>query len=484
MKHSPVKSTPPAIDLEDYDFFKRCLIQYGESELFTDTEEWLSHDNPYRRTLRPHVFKHLDYSRPLRRDELFTYNSLSANRTLLTIYEQDFVLLPDRAFEAKRTDFHEFYSNRSIALGSVVRPWLERYLFGFLDKEVSVTGRWTAASLKAYFQDFADSVRGSSSNKAMEAILASSNREHAARTFLIQLAGDFLLEASAMGRNVLGHYGALQSDLFKIMIDEYGYGVHETKHSTLFRDVLSAGALAQTPHAYWQFYLTSSLLVNNYYNWLCRDHSKFFRYLGAIFQAETAFIQSCAQMAEMMRAVFGKEVDVRYFTEHVHIDQHHSRMVFDKLIAPAVAAHGEGIIPEILRGFEEATLLGQLAEQDFCDQVSWSDDGPLLKSLHPAIHAKILRGEIQPSRQQFIEPRGELSVTHVHDGDELCHIDSGVMHFVTGHERHTVLNQGEGIVIRRNRLHGAIIDSAQCTYTIHSIGDHKKCLSSASTRAP
>ncbi|WP_255441934.1 MULTISPECIES: iron-containing redox enzyme family protein [Corallococcus] len=442
-----------------------------------DTEEWRVHGNPYRRTLRPHVFKHLDFAKPLSQDEILTYSSLAAQRTLLTLYEQDFVLLPERDFEAKRADFEEFYSPRSLALGAVVRPWLERYSFDFLQKEVSISGRWTAATLESYFQDYAKSLHRSDENKAMSAILGSSNREHAARTFLTQLAGDFLLEASAMGRNVLGHFGRLQSALFKIVIDEYGYGVHETKHSTLFEKMMSAHGLDPRPHAYWQFYLTSSLLLNNYYNWISRDHTKVFRYLGAIYQAETAFISSCAQMADMLRAVFGPDAEAQYFLEHVHIDNHHSQMVLDELVKPAVAAYGEGIIPEIVRGFEEARLLGRIGEQDFCDQVAWADDGPKYKALHPAVYAKIQSGELKPKRQQFIEPRGELSVTHVHDGDELCHIDSGVMHFVTGDERHTVLNAGEGTVIQHNRLHGAIIDSERCVYTIYSIEDYRKCLS-------
>lgn len=476
MKHALHKTVPAAVDLADYETFRRSLIEYGQSDLFDDTEEWHTRGNPYRRTLRPHVFKYLDFSRPLGWDELLTYTSLSANRTLLTIYEQDFLFLPAQGFAAKRGDFEEFYSPRSVALGAVVRPWLERYLFDALEHRVSVTGRWSAASLEAYFLDYAAGLRRSDENASVDAILGSTDREHAARTFLVQYAGDFLLESSAMGRNALGHYGPLQSELFKIMIDEFGYGVHETKHSTLFERLLRAVDLDPAPHTYWQFYQTSSLLLNNYYNRISRDHSKFFRYLGALYQAETAFITSCAQTADMLRTVFGPTVEVRYFLEHAHIDKHHSRMVLERLVKPAVAAHGEGIIPHIVRGFEEAKLLGELAEADFCEQVLWSDGGPRYKALHPAIYARIQSGVITPRKQTFVEPRGELSVTHVHDGDELCHVDSGVLHFINGNDRRTVLNAGEGTVILRNRLHGAIVDSDECTYSIYSIGDHRSCV--------
>jgi len=479
MKHAkrPISSERPrSTAVDDYDFFARCLEEYGQSDLFVDIETWLVEDNPYRRPLRPHVFKYLSFEKPLAREELLTYTSLTANRTLLTIYESDFVLLPRRDLASKRADLEEFYGRRAAVLGAVVRPWLESYLFGFLNDAISISGRWTLSSMREYFESFIAEERRRSDCSMTSAILASEDPQHAARTGLIQLAGDFLLESSAMARNVGGNYGPLQSEMFKILIDELGYGVHKTRHSSLFEGTIESVGLSSAPHTYWQFYLTSSLLLNNYYNQVCRDHSQFFRYVGALFQAETAFIELCRRMADTLRQVFGPSVDVRYFQEHAHIDRHHSRMVFDKMILPAVEMFGEGIIPDIVRGFEEGKLLSELASQDFIDQVAWSDGGAHWRSLAPAIHRKIEESHDKPKMQRFVEPRGELSVTHVHDGDELCFIQSGTMRFVTGDERSVLLHAGEGTVIRRNRLHGAIIESDECTYDIHSIGDHQRWL--------
>ncbi|MDI3283865.1 iron-containing redox enzyme family protein [Polyangium sp. 15x6] len=465
----------PAVD--DYDFFARCLEEFGESNLFADIETWLVEDNPYRRPLRPHVFKYLDFGKPLAREELLTYTSLTACRTLLTIYESDFILLPRRDLASKRADLDEFYGRRAQVLGAIVRPWLESYLFGFLDDAISISGRWTLSSMREYFESFVAEERRRSDCSMATAILTSDNPQHAARTCLVQLAGDFLLESSAMGRNVGGSYGPLQSEMFKILIDELGYGVHRTRHSSLYEATMESVGLASMPHTYWQFYLTSSLLLNNYYNYVCRNHGRFFRYIGALFQAETGFIEMCRRMADTLRKVFGPGVDVRYFQEHAHIDQHHSRMVFDKMILPAVEMFGEGIIPDIVRGFEEGKFLTGIANQDFLDQVVWSDGSAHWKLLAPAIHRNIEQSREKPKVQRFIEPRGELSVTHVHDGDELCFIQSGIMRFVTGHERSVLLHAGEGTVIRRNRLHGAIIESEECTYDIHSIGDYEQWLS-------
>lgn len=466
-----------ALNILDYEHFKSCLIEYGKCNLFKDTEEWLLEDNPYRRTLRPHIFEYLDFSKPLTRNNLLSYTSLTANRTLLTVYEGNFVFLPKHDFARKQQDFEKFYDQKLLTLGAVIRPWLEQYIFSFLDTEISVTGNWTVAAVEEYFNEYVETIQKTQNSPAMDTIEASSDPVHAAKTFLIQLSGDFLVESSAMARNIMGYYGSLQSELFKLVIDEYGYGVHQSKHSTLFEQTLLSVGLESTPHTYWQFYLTSSLLLNNYFNYICANHSKLFRYLGATFYAETTFIKSCELMAKTMKKVFGSTIDIRYFLEHVHIDQHHSQMAFDRLIKPAIATYGEGIVPDIVRGFEEAKLLSEIADQDFIEQVNWSDNGLKYKALASPIYAKIQAGSINPKMQQFVEPCGELSVTHVHDGDELCYIQSGTMKFVTGHECYTMLHAGEGTVIQRNRLHGAIIDSEECVYNIYSVGDYQKCLS-------
>ncbi len=477
MSHKIIPETPHAERLlTDYAVFRDCLSHFGRGELFKDTDEWTLADNPYRRPIRPHVLHHLDFSRPATPGELLNYSSLAANRALLSIYETDFMFLPARGLEHKLADLESFYDDGRTTAGAVARPWLERYLFSFLDSELRTSGAWTPDSLVDYFRSWASGAEADSPNPAVDAILSARNREHAARTFVIQLANDFLVESSAMVRNAGGNYGALQSALFKIVIDEYGYGVHGSKHSTLYERLMRAVGLSPDCHAYWQFYLTSTLLLNNYYNRICRNHRYFFRYLGAIFYAETTFIRTCRDYAEMLRSVFGRDADVAYFLEHVHIDKHHSRMALQELVLPALERFGQVAVPELLRGFEEARYLGELADRDFVEQVAWSDGEHDFKALAKPIGDKIRAGQLRPPVARFVEPKGELSVTHVHDQDELCLIVSGTMRFVSGNDRGVLLHAGEGTVIKRQRLHGAIIESDECVYDIHTIGDHTRCL--------
>ena len=105
------------------------------------------------------------------------------------------------------------------------------------------------------------------------------------------------------------------------------------------------------------------------------------------------------------------------------------------------------------------------------------DEQRELKKLHGPVYEAVRRGRVHAPVAHLVEPRGELSNTHCHDGDELCHIVSGTMRFESGLGSSLTLRDGEGVVIKRNRLHGANIESDQCVYEIHSIGDYRKCLS-------
>ncbi|MCS0636909.1 iron-containing redox enzyme family protein [Streptomyces sp. LP05-1] len=452
-----------------------AIIQYATNPIYLDADDWQNHDNPYRRQLRPQILPHLDFDRVPGRENILDYPSLAAQRLLTTIYEADLVFFPKSGLKGKEEDFRAFYSPSNRALGEKIRPALERYAFGFLDDEVETSGKWTKASLDSYL-DSLEMNGGDEQSPAERAILGSADPRRAARMWLVQFTADFLSEASPMLRNVLGYYGPTQSEWFKVIIDEYGYGVHDTKHSTLFERTLTSVGLRTDVHRYWQYYLNSSLLLNNYFHYLGKNHEHFFRYVGALFYTESSLVDFCRRADRLLREVFGDSVDTEYFTEHIHIDQHHGRMAREKILDPLIEAHGEGIIPDIVRGIEEYRVLLDVSDGDFSAQISWMDDQPELKKLHGPVYEAIREGRVEAPVAHLVEPFNELSNTHCHEGDELCHIVSGTMRFESGLDSSLILEAGEGVVIKRNRLHGADILSDECVYEIHSVGDYRSCL--------
>ncbi|MEU3267366.1 MULTISPECIES: iron-containing redox enzyme family protein [Streptomyces] len=473
MSHAPVPYQP--FELRG-DALREAVIAYAANPVYTDNEEWENSDNPYRRQLRPQVLPYLDFDRVPGREQVLEYSSLAAQRLLTSIYEADLVFFPKAGLGKLTEDFRRYYSPDNRARGEMIRPALERFAFGFLDQEVEVSGDWTTESLLTYLEGLDVYAQGEAS-PAEKAIRDSADPQRAARMWLIQFAPDFLSEASPMARNVLGYYGPEQSEWFKILIDEYGYGVHDTKHSTLFEATLESVGLGSDVHRYWQYYLVSSLALNNYFHYLGKNHENFFRYVGALYYTESTLVDFCRRAESLLADVFDGAADARYFSEHVHIDQHHGRMALDKLVKPLIERHGEQIIPEIVRGIEEFRLLNTIADDDFATQIAWMDDADRYKELHAPVYAAIQEGRVTVPVADIVEPHGELSNTHSHEGDELCHIVSGTMRFVSGFNSYRILEAGEGTVIQRNRLHGAIIESEECVYQIYSVGDHRTCLS-------
>jgi hypothetical protein len=470
---------PPAYepDLLSGSELTEAILRYATNPLYLDNEEWVNDDNPYRRQLRPQVLPYLSFDEPLSRDRVFNYESLAAHRMLTCIYEADLVFLPKSALTPEKyQDYQSFYSPHNRARGEVIRPALERFAFGFLDDEVDVSGDWDAESLETFLRTIDNRVKDAVL-PAEKAIRESVDPQRAARMWLIQFAPDFLSEASPMLRNLLGNTGDIQSEWFKIVIDEYGYGVHDTKHSTLFQRTLESVGLEADVHRYWQYYLPGSLLINNYFHYLGKNHELFFRYLGALYYTETTLVDFCARAARLLDDVFAGSADVEYFTEHVHIDTHHGRMALEKLILPVVQRYGPVVIPEIVKGYEQFQLVAEIADEDFVTQIAWMDEGPTNKTLHDPVYQAVVDGRVTAPVAHIVEPRGELSNTHSHQGDELCHIVSGTMKFVSGFDSHQILEAGQGTVIWRDRLHGAIIESDECVYEIHSVGDYRKCMS-------
>src|ERR1700752_108267 len=440
---------------------KELIGVYAARPLFDNTPEWIIRDNPYRRPVDSKAVPQFDFSKPLNRAEILGASALAAHRMLLNIYETDLVFLPASNFAAKRNDFNSYYSNDNKLLGELIRPTLEAHVFSFLNDEINVTGKWSVEALKSYLQSII-AKHEQSELEICNAILKSADPERACRTLLIQMAGDFLSEASASSRNILGKYGEIQSEFFKIVIDDYGYGVHPAKHSTLYENTLSTCGLMSDVHAYRNFYLPSSLAINNYYHYVSRDHSKYFRAVGAIAWAEALFSHSCREISKMLRTVFGKKVDTYYFDEHFHIDAHHGRMAFDCVVAPAIARHGNDVIPDIVRGLEELQLLTSISDDDFKAQVAFSDGASSFK-------APVQRHK--PKATQ-VENRGQSLVTQVFDQDKLYVVESGALDLVIGPDQSVRLDAGDALMVTRQRLHGTAAVSEECRYCVYDVVDH------------
>jgi len=447
------------------------IAEYASNPLFSDADgdEIFIAGSPFRRPTRTYDNQYINYDKPLKRATQASNSALSTHRLLLNIYEADSLMLPQTPGDEFLEEFKAFYSHSNILKGESIRADLERKAFSFLDDEVKTSGQWDADSLIAYCESFIQSEKsnraaGAEENPVFKAILNSPDPQRCARHYLIQLAPDFLSEASAMARLAPGAYGPVQSALFNILIDEYGAGVHANKHSTLFENTLHSVDLRSELHYYWQFYHATSLSLTNYFHYITRNKQHFFKYLGALFYTETSLVNTTKRQSEMLRAVFGESVDTRYFDEHTHIDQHHGDMALNRVIKPALEQFGGSIAEDILRGFLEFKLLEDIADDDLLNQFEFMSDLDDAAKSAREFYQRIRNDDLDVPLETFVECSGERSTTHVHPDDRLLVIESGSMNFWPLAGEPMSLSAGDILFIPRHRLHGSVVTSDECVY--------------------
>ncbi|CAN95352.1 Cupin domain hypothetical protein [Sorangium cellulosum So ce56] len=443
------------------------IQQYLSSPAF-DLPADLLPKTPWNRPFRRQDLGSVDLLGPLAARELSTNRSLAIHRILLNIYEQSMLFLPQRRFESHDLpSFRAFYDPDNVALGQSNRVALERAAFSFLDDhEIKVTGRWEWEHLEQYFLGVIERYEEEPCSLTAR-IDALDSPTTAYRYLLIQQASDFLSEASAMGRAMLGSFGATQSELMKVFIDEYGYGVHDRKHSTLFERCCSSVGLDPEPHRYYFHYLPSSIALTNYFHHVCSNKHLWFRYLGALYYTEASIPHFNKALSRALRKAFeGAGVDTRYFDEHVHIDQHHRRMVLDDVIRPTIALCGAQVIPEMVIGFESFRLLQSLADRDCLEQLAFVED--LERSRKGGFKVARRAYEAVDAPLAFSEPKGEISYSHIHDHDELFTVELGSMEFFAGITP-VVLEAGDSIIIPAGRLHGSRVINEPCTYRVQKV---------------
>ena len=449
-----------------------AIIQrFADNSLFRDASaaEVYIVGNPYRRPTRLSDNTFIDYASPLNKNTIASNDGLATHRLLLNAYEIDCLFLPSIFTRPVHRDMNDFYGCENQINSELARPILEKKAFSFLEDEIEITGNWTPASVIAYLQDFKERedarLQAQENDSAiLRRLLSCSDQKPCAKHYLVQLASDFLSEASAMARFSLGNYGLEQSELFNILIDEYGRAVYKYKHSRLFENLLHSIGLSSEIHRYWQFYHASSLMLTNYFHYLGKNKANYFRYLGALFFTEASLSNVSRQQALAMRQIFGDSMDVTYFTEHVHIDRHHGSMTLERIVRPTLEKYGTYAAADIVRGFDEFKLLQDLADRDLLAQICWIDERQKYSRAAQLIWGRIASGELQVPKETFLECFEERSTTHVHGDHRLVVIESGEMDFWAGVGEPVHLKAGDAHLVPRHRLHGSVITSQECLY--------------------
>src|SRR5262245_25806362 len=298
--------------------------------------------------------------------------ALYFGRVLLACYENEFIYVPDGPEGVDLAVWDANYAEDKLFQSHSIRRTWERVYFHNLLSDIHVTGDWSIQAFEDYFGDYAAKLDAADTKAVVARIQAAKSPHFAARFHAVQLSSEFLIEASGMTRNLQGYFGPEQSEYFKILNDEYGYGVHSAKHSTLYMDFLASLQLRSRPHHYWWFYLPATLYSSNYINASCSNHMNFFKELGALTQSENSFDVSFKCFDASYPGIF-PHCNTSYFREYIHIDQHHDRMAFRDVCVSLARRAGKQLIPKMVRGFEEGMYVGKMYRKEIVAHLDWVD---------------------------------------------------------------------------------------------------------------
>jgi len=266
-------------------------------------------------------------------------------QALMRAYQARYVVLPeDPPAGGVLGPLRRYHGEARLRALGDLRPGLEAELIAPL----APVGE---GEIGAYVETMLAEIRGAAPNGFIGFLAEADHRDDHYRNFLVQSSPDLLAEASASALGVIGEYGEPQSALFRILIDEFGYGVPAKKHSVLYRATMRSFGLDDAYNAWWPWFDAAALALHNAIHWLFQNPRNVFRQVGFLLHAETAYQRSTLAHHRYLRQ-FHPDADARYFSEHAHIDLHHTRMVIDEAVTPLVARFGAEAGGEIIAGAE------------------------------------------------------------------------------------------------------------------------------------
>jgi len=409
-------------------------------------------DNDYhRRPLRPEDFEFLKFMKPVRDHNVSRLPSLASNRTLLSIYELDVVRLPRSSEATGWQHFAAFYNDGTKALGAQIAPFLEAYAFDYLCRDVDTTGGIDAASSR-----LARIIDDESAfwDETFARLMRNDYLEEGLRFIMVQRWALAQSKRRAIAR-------AAASGFFD--------GVPESLRPTLDGDlpgdallqrVAGVCGITREQHAYWQFYLPTSMAKCNLLYALGRRPDRAFGFVGAAFAAQAEWLafglaleRACAHLQPAQRqpgeAAARKAELVVGFAQTL-------RAVTDRF--------GDAAFEQCVEGAAAGEHLAERGRWDLGEQLRWLSAIRRYCEFARRISTRIDAECPDIDRETFVEPHDMCSTTHVHNDHRLVTIQEGEMLFWGNVGMQLKMNEGDMVLIPDGRLHGSTVVSGECTY--------------------
>ena len=451
------QSLPPLFAFSPFDgqseHYVLLIKQFAAAHAFRSAtvDELLLDDDYHRRPLRPEDFEFLKFMKPVRPHNVSRLPALASNRTLLSIYELDVMRLPRSGDAAEWQHFSDFYRDDTRVLGAQIAPFLEAYAFEYLAEGVDATEDVSSASARlAQIVDDETAFWSETFNRLMR----NDYLEEGLRFIMVQRWALALSKRRAVAQ-------AAASGFFDMLPPEERPSlVGDLPDDALLERVAAACGVTRQQHAYWQFYLPTSMAKCNLLYALARRPDRAFGFIGAVFAAEAEWVafglaleRACAHLQPASRqpadATARKAELVARFANA------------QRRIAGRFGAAASG---QCVQGAIAGQRLAERGRWDLGEQLRWLSSIRRYVEFARRISTRIDAECPDIDRETFIEPHEMCSTTHVHNDHRLVTIQEGEMLFWGNVGMQLKMNQGDMVLIPDGRLHGSTVVSGECTY--------------------
>ncbi|UBF27552.1 iron-containing redox enzyme family protein [Kovacikia minuta CCNUW1] len=171
---------------------------------------------------------------------------------------------------------------------------------------------------------------------------------------------DGLVEASRMSRILGGASNEVQATLIRVLLEEYGNGRLNRKHSTFFAQMMAELGLRTEPEAYfdWVPWEVLACINHNFLLTECKRH--FLRYNGGLTYFEIAgpSIYTDYMLAAERLNLSGTAMG--YWELHIREDERHGAWMLQQVALPLVEQYPNDAW-ELLLGYDQEKWLGDRA---------------------------------------------------------------------------------------------------------------------------
>lgn len=184
---------------------------------------------------------------------------------------------------------------------------------------------------------------------------------------------DGLVEASRMSRILGGASNEVQAMLIRVLMEEYGNGRFNRKHSTFFAQMMREVDLETEPEAYFDL-APWELLASINHNFLlteCKRH--FLRYNGGLTYFEIVGPSIYQDYMAAAQRLGLSDTAMGYWELHIREDERHGQWMLQEVALPLSKMYAENAW-ELVLGYDQEKLIGDRAGNAIIKAIQTAED--------------------------------------------------------------------------------------------------------------